>query len=333
MPTPEWVGRGDARNEDQETPPYVSYLESIVHRTGAQIRLYLTGDSHHYAHYVPQTEGAPHRITAGGGGAFLHGTQEQPDALKLRNDDGNDEVSTLQAAYPERAHSRGMRWRNLLFCVYNPSFSALFGAVYVVLTWAWYAASTPVALCVSLLPVAGLYLFASVPPRPGAALTRFIWGALHGAAHVGLALASCVMLHAFFAGSASSILNWIAIFLAGSVLGGTLFGLYLALSSTFAGMHENDVFASLHHKHLKNFLRLRIDEQGLHIHPLKVERVCTRWQPAAHVEVHEKPSWWTRRFGLPQWKLSVEEQHEGVWFEPQETIATEMIEAEPIHIR
>jgi hypothetical protein len=45
------------------------------------------------------------------------------------------------------------------------------------------------------------------------------------------------------------------------------------------GFHANEAYAPLHHRDLKNFLRLHIDATGtLTIYPIGIDRVCRRWR-------------------------------------------------------
>jgi hypothetical protein len=66
---------------------------------------------------------------------------------------------------------------------------------------------------------------------------------------------------------------WIAVALAGSVVGGALFGLYLALMSGLFGQLPNNAFGSLANDGYKGFMRMRLDEQGLEVLMLGTERV------------------------------------------------------------
>jgi hypothetical protein len=87
--------------------------------TGAAVRLWLTGDQHHYARYSPdpgQADGghpiAGELITCGLGGAYLAGTHRIPERLTLPPPGSRyadrDVASryTLQARYPDAATSR-----------------------------------------------------------------------------------------------------------------------------------------------------------------------------------------------------------------------------------
>jgi hypothetical protein len=66
---------------------------------------------------------------------------------------------------------------------------------------------------------------------------------------------------------------WAAVALAGILVGGALFGLYLALMSWF-GQLPNNAFGSLAIEHYKGFLRMRLDARGLQVLMLGTERVA-----------------------------------------------------------
>ncbi len=80
---PSWV-----KEAEGEHAGYQSLLRLMreIHERQARVVLVLTGDSHHYARYV-DAQAAPgtetHFITAGGGGAFLHGTHTLPRRILL----------------------------------------------------------------------------------------------------------------------------------------------------------------------------------------------------------------------------------------------------------
>lgn len=234
-PVPSWIDAGDARNQPDPDAvaahPNLTYLESLVRGQGAEVQLSLAGDSHHYAHYeqaqVPQqTVGVRHKLTAGGGGAFLHGTHGLPDTLSLREDEQCTEYA-LKNPYPSIAQSRWMACRNLALCWFNPAFALFLGALYLFLAWIWQSGSQdmlglenslmpqlshtsfslrnalcevvpalwhsiahePGSLLTTLMPIAALLAFASAPPRKFAVLRRVVWGGLHGVVHILLALA------------------------------------------------------------------------------------------------------------------------------------------------
>jgi hypothetical protein len=97
----------------------------------------LTGDLHHYSHYCVNDPKQPdadkfHKITAGGGGAFLHPTHNLPDKLTgLREGDDFE----LQKVFPSKADSKKLVWKNLLFLKYNWSFGLFLAGIFVLFDW------------------------------------------------------------------------------------------------------------------------------------------------------------------------------------------------------
>jgi hypothetical protein len=98
VPSPTWVHTGqgdpDAFNalhyfEREVVQQYRDLTTGIVRPTGAQVRLWLTGDLHHYARYVEDlppgaTEGSARQfVTCGLGGAYLFDTHRLPDTVDL----------------------------------------------------------------------------------------------------------------------------------------------------------------------------------------------------------------------------------------------------------
>ncbi|MFB7512369.1 hypothetical protein [Streptomyces sp. NPDC056144] len=133
--------------------------------TGASIRLWLTGDKHHYARYAerlpheaPEATGAdaavlppdPRRrqmVTCGLGGAFLASTHRLPKTLPLppatsrmrRKDEPPTAFALAQETYPDPAESRSLAraiatpWSRYWLPRRNPGFAALAAGVQVVL--------------------------------------------------------------------------------------------------------------------------------------------------------------------------------------------------------
>jgi hypothetical protein len=77
---------------------------------------------------------------------------------------------------------------------------------------------------------------------------------------------------------------WLAVAAAGVVVGGALFGLYLAVMSAVFGQLPNNAFGSLAIEGWKGFLRMRLSATGLEVMMLGVEQV-----PAAR---EQAPSSW-----------------------------------------
>jgi hypothetical protein len=78
---PSWVKEAEGDHAGYQS---LLLLMREVEDHQARVVLVLTGDSHHYAHYE-DAKGPPnehtHFITAGGGGAFLHGTHTLPPSI------------------------------------------------------------------------------------------------------------------------------------------------------------------------------------------------------------------------------------------------------------
>jgi Calcineurin-like phosphoesterase len=123
------------------------------------LRLVLTGDSHHYAHFIQTQEGSRtqiHLLTCGLGGAFLHPThwlqdthvnvkwrQPPPLAEQPNGKGGYTHNFTLKThpttqekvTYPDFKTSSGLTWRNFLFAWHNPWFAAFMMGFGLFATW------------------------------------------------------------------------------------------------------------------------------------------------------------------------------------------------------
>jgi hypothetical protein len=142
---PAWVFKGSyADNASYARLKY--FEERYIRERGLELIAVLTGDLHHYAHYMCKDRGRGmsfHRFTAGGGGAFLHATHNLPDKLKgleyLYRERPSEplkkgyENAELQTAYPSKEQSRRMVWRNLWFGWTNARFSFAIGILYTVM--------------------------------------------------------------------------------------------------------------------------------------------------------------------------------------------------------
>lgn len=148
-----------------------SFLERIVTGTAREegvpklhnLRLVLTGDSHHYARYIEGADnerrtaevteiaaGARCYITWGGGGAFLHPTHQlrdvsfewdrpPPPPVKSKEIPGKETYQRSfknRMLYPDAKASRCLSWRTLLFAWNNPKFALLMGVFAAIVTWA-----------------------------------------------------------------------------------------------------------------------------------------------------------------------------------------------------
>lgn len=143
---PSWVEEGDTSNAYRNL---LFFERTILCPRHAKLMLTLTGDLHHYARYSDST-GQRHKLTAGGGGAYLYGTHRLPDSIELTKVDPADpghgtgagtETYTRGPVYPEQSTSRRLRAGALLLGLKNPWFVLALGLIYVLCGWLLQSAS------------------------------------------------------------------------------------------------------------------------------------------------------------------------------------------------
>ena len=285
----------------------LAYLERAVLRpAGIRLELTLAGDSHHYSRYqqlgAEEDIGPTHKITSGGGGAFLHPTHVLPaqTSIGVTPDDLDDVTGyEMQVAYPSRARSRLMSLSALGLALRNPSFCVIPGLVTLTLLWfvqfglralerpeegfaeagahwGWtdlaggLVRSSSAGLVVLIL-FGALWAFAKTPPWAAQGWPRWLVKTVMAALHLALQLAAIatVMLVALTLakghGSVAFALVASAVALVlGGLAGATVTGAYLAAAIAVPGVeaHANEAFAAARITGYKNFLRLHIDAEG-----------------------------------------------------------------------
>lgn len=143
---PSWT-KADPGRVDPASWRYLSFFEErMVRDRGARLAATITGDTHHYARYEPNGEGAaeaPTRITAGGGGAYLSATHTLKDKLELRPL-GKESATgafeqrpvvtyTRDQIYPRAKDSERLGNGILKLARLNPGLGWLIGGFYAVL--------------------------------------------------------------------------------------------------------------------------------------------------------------------------------------------------------
>ncbi len=110
-----------------------------------RVALYLSGDSHHYAHFCDESSGV-HYVTAGGGGAFTHPTHslQRRRTLQLNRPGEVDETTfaltdasgrfgrrtlRLRSVFPSFAASKRALWRHVRFPFINSGFLLVTGTL------------------------------------------------------------------------------------------------------------------------------------------------------------------------------------------------------------
>jgi hypothetical protein len=96
------------------------------------VKAFIAGDLHHYRRF--EKDGVQ-KITAGGGGAFLHPTHDFDfrKAKKQADQSASFKGFSLVGEYPDYKTSKKMGWRDLGFLFHNWSFGIMTGAIYFVL--------------------------------------------------------------------------------------------------------------------------------------------------------------------------------------------------------
>lgn len=142
---PFWVegagGKGDAYHN-------LAFFErTVIQKYGATLAVTLTGDLHHYAHYRSDTgaDRTSHKITAGGGGAYLFPTHRLPRKITLDRADPVDRSATdryeLGATFPSPTESKRIVWGCLKLPLVNWQFGLCIGALYLFYAWVVQSAS------------------------------------------------------------------------------------------------------------------------------------------------------------------------------------------------
>ncbi|MGC9670299.1 metallophosphoesterase family protein [Planosporangium sp. 12N6] len=295
-PNPTWV---EAVQDRQAYDTVDYFIRTVIDPTGAQVRLMLSGDLHHYARYTrPDRE----LITCGGGGAYLYPTHRLPQRLDvppkttLVRKKSPSEEYRLAATFPTRSRSRQLAagvftrlpWR-------NPGFVSLLGTIHLLLLFAFLGAAQrmsgleqrlfTIPFVGMVFLVLGATLGFSMPSTAGRRRFRhWALGAGHGAAQLGLGVFGA------WAWTRLSFhdLPWPLPLLLGALLYLPVSGLlagwivagYLLVASTF-DVNVNELFAAQGIVDHKSFLRLHVGRDGtLTIYPIAVDRVGRRWRPA-----------------------------------------------------
>jgi hypothetical protein len=310
---PHWVyaslyGKDDANFNENN----LAFLEKKVIGDKAKVRAFIAGDQHHYRRYVG-VDGTQ-KITAGGGGAFLHPTHAEEKKLL----EGDFELQP-SGVYPPTKESRKLGRKNLWFPRYNRKFGVLTALLYVLTAWTvmadvgkfgltdiWRAIKrtlatalvSPGAVFWMLAIFVGFLLFTDTHSKR----YRIVAGSFHGLTHLvatffigwTAAYISVSLLHPRFGqylrfsfkSPGQLIFSAIFIFIFGWLIGSLIMGLYLYISVNRFGRHANEAFSSLAIPDYKNFLRIRIDVNpedpaavgALTIFPIGIQCVPREWK-------------------------------------------------------
>jgi hypothetical protein len=284
----------------------LDFLQNVVLKDKS-VRVFLAGDLHHYRRHAADDH--TQKITAGGGGAFLHPThgsdvtsiqeefEDQADAHRLPR------TFQLKKSWPSVEVSKRLCRRNVLFPILNPKFGVAPGLLYLLTAWSVMAPlgelglsdigtamhltiltvlNNPLAVFWSVTVFLGFWLFTDTH------VTWYRWtaGTIHGLTHLlavffigwGAAYVAVHVMGLQFRSISQLLLSGAIIFASGYLVGAVLLGLYLLISLNAFGRHGNEAFSSLKVEDWKHFLRFKIGTDGtLTIFPIGIRRVARRW--------------------------------------------------------
>jgi hypothetical protein len=290
---PHWITAAVYGKTDPEyNENNLEFLEEKVLK--GRVAVFLAGDLHHYRRH--EGPGKVQKITAGGGGAFLHPTHPEEPVRVLRERDSRHRNFILRSSFPPVEESKRMTWGNLAFVARNPKFGAATAVLYVLLAGSvsLYEGSVssvvtqiltePFSAFVVSCTIGGYILFTDTHMKA----QKWIGGGLHGLSNVAAALTIGWLARTWVADFAEP---WKALaigalaFVGGWLVGPTIMGLYLLISLNVFGRHNNEAFSALAIPDFKHFLRMRIDPDGkLTIFPVGLRRVPRKWKRSEQKE-------------------------------------------------
>lgn len=293
---PEWIYEAlYARYDPAVSERNLDYLEQTVF--GDRVVVYLAGDLHHYRRHATAND-ERQKITAGGGGAFLHPTHGDEALVATVSHDYQ-----YKASFPAPAESRALAWRYLLFARLNPKFGVATAVVYLLLAWAvkadvghagisqWKGVlhdvagavlGSQIAVLWAALLFFGFFFFTDTHSKQ-----YKLWGGLtHATSHLLAAFsigwfalwATVTHVAPRFDPILQLLITGAIILVAGYVVGPVIMGIYLLVSLNVFGRHSGE-FGAIHHEHFKSWLRLHITPEGaLTIYPIGIRTVPKRWR-------------------------------------------------------
>lgn len=354
VPEPYWVKAlkyrefGDAAKKFEKKEESIERLEHLLAEkypeNPIEIKLYIAGDLHHYRRFESEDGKRTQKITAGGGGAFLHPTNDVDFEKVFAGKAKSEKDFTVEAQYPDPKVSHNLDWKNLYGFIFNsPYFGFLTAILYFLLAWLIQgevtgdynltklfkitlnrAIDNPLATLTVVLMLFGLIFFTDSNSK----LQKYLGGLIHGLAHLAAIFAlgwlsffvtlyfikTDTFGYAAVSGSQPTLVNliwlgctFVICTVGGYVIGSVIMGVYLFISFHYLKRHDNEAFSALKIEDYKNFLRMRITNESLTIYPLKIEKVGRRWE--------------------------YKEQDSGDFYAPRTPLKVELIEERPVIIR
>ena len=199
---PHWINAAVYAKMDPEYDE--SNLQLLENRLGKNATVFIAGDLHHYRRHE-KVDGSVQKITAGGGGAFLHPTHSGIRGVKLDKIKGpGDDVFMSKGTFPPEDASKRLCWRNLRFAYTRANWTFLLatGSLYFLqaltvlgtltryppdVHWSTVVATSldtllrsEPTIAFALLTWAGFLLFTDTHSKP----YRLVMGSLHALSHI-----------------------------------------------------------------------------------------------------------------------------------------------------
>lgn len=306
---PGWIYAEKYRTIDEsiDQSDLIYLQDEIFKKNGIEIKVFLSGDLHHYRrHEESSKEFGVQKIIAGGGGAFLHPTHGF-DVSKIHERNSDDESTwrefTLKKSYPSVKDSKKLNRLNFFFLFRNPGFGIITGLLYFMTAW-MISASVNFRKPQNIFFDSFHLTFKAFMDNPFAALWiltvfalfilmndthsriyKWIGGIAHCTIHFILifwtAIISSFVAEYLNPGEEFTyfLVSALFVFSGGWIFGSVIMGFYLFISLNIFGRHDNEAFSALRIQDYKNFLRLHINKSGkLTIFPIKLERVPRKWK-------------------------------------------------------
>jgi len=303
-PAPNWV---QAKHGSTAYDTIDYFVRKILDPTGADVRVMIAGDLHHYARY---SNPARELITCGGGGAYLYGTHRLPKCIEVPPRESIVRTGSKSRVY-DRASTYPTRWRSLWLAagvfvrlpLRNMSFTTVVGVLHVLLMLAFANAMQRIGSGVTqslvtiplgfmIMITLGSTVAFAMPTSGGARRIRhWVLGFGHGLAQLGLGYLGAQLwlrLPLFELTFPLPLLAAIVTYLPPiSLAATTVIGVYLLIASSF-DVNVNELFAAQGIVDVKCFLRMHFAADGsLTIYPIAVDRVGRKWRANPRGAPHE----------------------------------------------
>jgi len=315
---PNWIFTAKYKKFDEQYDESdLLYLQKeILSKKNVEVKVFLAGDLHHYRRHEEtksvDPEAKVQKITAGGGGAFLHPTHDT-DVNNISEEYGMGKKTrrhfALKSSYPDIKTSKNLTFGNLLFLFQNPGFGIVTAILYLLTAWMvsttidLSAFETPKGILSTISKAGTLTLYAFIH-NPFVAIWlvliliifivftdthskiyKYGGGFLHYWAHIAaifyISLGAAIFANYIFRGdeTLAFLLAMLLIFVMGWIVGSTIMGIYLFVSQYFFGRHNEESFSALKIQDYKSFLRMHISTDGtLTIFPIKIEKCPSKWR-------------------------------------------------------